>query len=62
MYKNVSFFPCFFYEIISLLKKPMQLVIFMILSRNVKVVRYVLFGVIEKATSSNREDSLDSYF
>lgn len=53
MYKNVSFFPCFFYEIKSLIKKSMELIILVIFSRNVKVVRDVLFGVIEKATSGN---------
>lgn len=53
VHQNVGLFPCFFDELISLIKESMQLVIFVVLSWNVEIMGYIFFGVTEKPAPSD---------
>jgi len=62
MNKHICCFSSFLNKIICLLKMLMYLIFFMILCRNIKVIRDILFFMFYITTASNRDDSFDSMF
>lgn len=51
MHQNVGLLPGLFDEVICLLEKAVELIIFVVLGGNVEVEGYVLFGVGQVAAS-----------
>lgn len=57
MHQNICLFSNFFNKIICLIKMLNNLIIFMILCRDIEIVRNILFFMINKTTTSNRDYS-----
>jgi hypothetical protein len=60
VHKNVAVATCLLDEIVGLVEEFIQLILLVILGRQVEVKRDVLTTVLHEATSGHRQNSLDS--